>query len=920
MMGDVVALGAFPSDESGWPSDWPLVGRGEELESIRQARRAKPPRAVVLGGGQGVGRSRVAAEALAEAQAERWAVDRVDGAAATAAVPFGAVAHLAPPEAARSGDPLRLLLSITDQLTQRAARRPLMLLVDDGHDLDSASLALLRRLAATPNLFLLVTVRSDASVPTPIVGLWKDGDAHRIELGALNRDETYRLVADALGGDVETATLRWLWNHSLGNPLFLRELVLAEPGVGWRRSDDGMWTCSPRERLVGRRLAEVVRSRLGELDDEQRAVLETLTISGPLPLDQLSALVPLPAVTAVAARGLAVARPDGVVSLAHPLYGIMLQDAFTPLRARALRRQLLDLLESTGDPRPGDVVRMAALRLEEGGDVDTHQLVLAAHLVVAAYPLALAERLGDGPVRMSEAGAAVALAEASAHPSRDDLTLVGRLTRRAWETDRSLAAGLAWAAFLVATGQAAEADTLTTELESLVVSEWDRTWVALTRASLQLWVLGRAEESARILVEAEATVADPDAVRRLRRERAGVALNVGRVGEAVEIAVSLLDAAGPDEPVAAMAASTAAAGLALAGRLTEAVDLVDRFLLPASMQVTEAPEVLGQLMLARLYASRQLGALDEADWVGEACHQAAIDQGSLDAMGIFGAALGQVTLDRGRPATAVRRLREGEVLLRERDMFGYRPWVLANLAMALAQLGQPEAAEDALGQARAAATQARYFDSDLTLAHAWCCAAAGRLDDAVAAAATAADIAQRVGVHGFEATALHALVRLGRPSAAGERLAELAASANSPLWSAFAAHAEAAATANPYGLAEASTTFEKLGAGLLAAEAAFAAAALAEGGDAFRAAARAQALAGRCEGARTPGLRVALRAPELTLREQQVATLAAEGFTSKAIAERLVVSPRTVESHLYRVFTKLGVTDRAQLADLFFAK
>jgi DNA-binding NarL/FixJ family response regulator len=39
-------------------------------------------------------------------------------------------------------------------------------------------------------------------------------------------------------------------------------------------------------------------------------------------------------------------------------------------------------------------------------------------------------------------------------------------------------------------------------------------------------------------------------------------------------------------------------------------------------------------------------------------------------------------------------------------------------------------------------------------------------------------------------------------------------------------------------------------------------------------------------------------------------------MTSRAIADRLVVSPRTVESHLYRIFAKLGISDRAELADV----
>jgi DNA-binding NarL/FixJ family response regulator len=54
----------------------------------------------------------------------------------------------------------------------------------------------------------------------------------------------------------------------------------------------------------------------------------------------------------------------------------------------------------------------------------------------------------------------------------------------------------------------------------------------------------------------------------------------------------------------------------------------------------------------------------------------------------------------------------------------------------------------------------------------------------------------------------------------------------------------------------------------------------------------------------------------LTTRELEVARLAARGLSSRAIAEELVLSVRTVESHLYRVYTKLDVSDRAELAAL----
>ena len=44
--------------------------------------------------------------------------------------------------------------------------------------------------------------------------------------------------------------------------------------------------------------------------------------------------------------------------------------------------------------------------------------------------------------------------------------------------------------------------------------------------------------------------------------------------------------------------------------------------------------------------------------------------------------------------------------------------------------------------------------------------------------------------------------------------------------------------------------------------------------------------------------------------------MVAQGLSNRVIAERLYLSRRTVESHLYRVFPKLGVTSRAQLASV----
>ena len=53
---------------------------------------------------------------------------------------------------------------------------------------------------------------------------------------------------------------------------------------------------------------------------------------------------------------------------------------------------------------------------------------------------------------------------------------------------------------------------------------------------------------------------------------------------------------------------------------------------------------------------------------------------------------------------------------------------------------------------------------------------------------------------------------------------------------------------------------------------------------------------------------------ELTAQERQIAQLAGSGLSNPEIGERLFLSYRTVEWHLHKVFTKLGITSRRQLA------
>src|SRR5205823_3146245 len=73
------------------------------------------------------------------------------------------------------------------------------LLVDDAHLLDRASAVLVHELAAGPGVVVIATVRSKEPAPDPILALWKDGLADRIDLRELSEPAVDQLLTDYLG-------------------------------------------------------------------------------------------------------------------------------------------------------------------------------------------------------------------------------------------------------------------------------------------------------------------------------------------------------------------------------------------------------------------------------------------------------------------------------------------------------------------------------------------------------------------------------------------------------------------------------------------------------------------------------------------------------------------------------------------------
>ena len=81
--------------------------------------------------------------------------------------------------------------------------------------------------------------------------------------------------------------------------------------------------------------------------------------------------------------------------------------------------------------------------------------------------------------------------------------------------------------------------------------------------------------------------------------------------------------------------------------------------------------------------------------------------------------------------------------------------------------------------------------------------------------------------------------------------------------------------------------------------------------EAFAERAGARAAGHRRDGAQAP----AETRDDLTAQERQIAQLARDGLSNPEIGARLFLSPRTVEWHLRKVFAKLGIHSRRELAD-----
>jgi DNA-binding NarL/FixJ family response regulator len=834
----------------------------------------------------GVGKSRLARGAVTAAQDAGALVEWVQATRSAAAVPLGAFAGVLATDA-RSEDPLELMQRSGEELRERAGSRPIVIGVDDAQLLDPVSAALVLHLTATAAAFVIATVRTGEPSPDAIVSLWKDAGAQRLELQHLDADDTATVVETVLGGPVDQGALGWVFDSSQGNALYVRELVLGAVDSGALAEAGGLWRLSAKPSM-SRPLAELVAQRLDGLTPDERGVLELLALGEPLPVDEVATLADRDSLLSTEARGMTVVGGPAAghtVRLAHPLYGEVLRDALPALRARDLRLRLAAVVTERRPVSSEDALRIARWLLDAGAPIATPLLVEAAGAANRAGDPDLGAQLAELAVA-DGAGIDAALLLARAHVLRRHF---------------------------------AEADAVLSEHEAQARASHDMAYAYLELRIVRVlfWGLNRPAEAQALFVRAQAWWPEARWQQRLDPIRLQPGGAVQALGATVDDSAALLADPGLDPVRRRELEAVHAVGLFYSGRTNEAYELGERLRPPVPLR--DHSDALAQIMWCMIGMETGRDWVELDAWMSQAMRDG-VRANDHQAAGVAALTIGGIRLIEGRYKDAARWFAEAELQLEHEDAFGSLLVTRALQAGVARFTGDPDGAVVAMKRSRAtlvgqepARTQLPY----IARGEAWTASAQG--DQARARTILLDAAAELSDIPVFAAQMNYEAIREGAPARSlVDALALLAKRCDSRLVAAYATHASALADDDGAALLRAAEELADIGTQRYAMEAAASAASsfLRAGrqDSARRAAARARELHLHDQGSPPPYIDgLDTDAIALTPREAQIAELASRGLSNAQIAERLVLSVRTVETYIYRATQKLGVNDRHDL-------
>ncbi|MEJ1179064.1 MULTISPECIES: helix-turn-helix transcriptional regulator [unclassified Pseudarthrobacter] len=880
---------------------WSVPARSANLEAVRTALTSKDSYGVIITGGRGVGKSSLARTAVAELGPDIWALQLRSGHPASK-TPYGCLSFLlARLPQAYMGSPTAILRGITSLIRSDAAGRPCVITLDTAGSIDDMSAGVLLNILLTGTARIVAVAPKSSDLPADFHWLLTERRLTEVRLDNLNELQTRQVLLSLLGHRVSASLVSIYHNMVGGNPLLLKALVTEQQLSGNLVLSDSVWTLRDKVVLDGAAsLDDIVRSRWARKTPETREVIEMLSCARSVELSALTSIFGAGIVADMEDAGLLdIDGSDGRwVSLREKYLGDVVRSWLSIARRRELRSQLLGGKE----PDPGsmtveELMAFAAWTRECEAELSPAMALAAA----------------EASIQLFDPHSALAYAETL---TRGDPQWVPGQRQKA-------------AAYLLLDlpiqAMAALDDITQPQLDNLDADEYAQ--VVAAKAKVMVWlpehtgrVPGLLEEArTRLGVGPELAKGWPSplaiAANRISLSEFEYKAFVGDFASMVPALEAASDATrNPDVSFRMNASIILMTALSLTGREMDALSLMRTL----GGQISDAAQIVG---LREEYTSRAYFVLLMAgQW------RRCIDL--LDPPAVTDAhrlpyrsaatelAAGIAYVYSGRGAAALDPLLSAAAQLELRPLHSSLRSAYAATALAYAQIGTAGQSRRYLEKLQRTAGPCDFMTGSIIE---FCSDMAGRwLGEHDAAARLKESARRNIEAGRFTVAGISLLGATVNGTDADFRLLEqVAGHRQGPLAEISRLIAVGSRTKDAKTL---------LAGGELAATLEL---------DAVEARCMALAVdyarqAGDSVSARTAQARLDILAatvanlpivpstgsPLLTSRERQIARLAGRGASNRDIALEMGVSVRTVEGHLYQVFTKLGVTSRGDLTGL----
>ncbi|HSU47697.1 MAG TPA: LuxR C-terminal-related transcriptional regulator [Arthrobacter sp.] len=270
---------------------WSIPARSANLDAVRTALTSENSLGVVITGARGVGKSSLARAAVADLGPDIWSLQLRSGPSGST-TPYGCLSFLlARLPQAYMGSPTAILRGITSLIRSDAAGRPCVITLDTSASIDDMSAGVLLNVLLTGTARIIAVAPNASDLPADFHWLLTERKLAEVRLSNLNELQTRQVLLSLLGHRVASSLVTTYHQMVGGNPLLLKALVTEQQLSGNLVLSDSVWTLRDKVVLDGAAsLDDIVRSRWSRETPGTRDVIEMLSCARRVELSSLTSI------------------------------------------------------------------------------------------------------------------------------------------------------------------------------------------------------------------------------------------------------------------------------------------------------------------------------------------------------------------------------------------------------------------------------------------------------------------------------------------------------------------------------------------------------------------------------------------------------------------------------------------------------